>query len=161
MHRRMPAIYQRRREPGLWSCSGMNSSINSSGSNGFSGSATPMLWITVSDHWETSLLKGMRVLLPPRSSSTALMSDPLEETALETLSGSTPRCSPRSRLRNPEMPFSTRALPPASIARSHSVSRPIERLLRFDEPTLTKVSSITSTFAWTLIWSLPSPGMMG
>ena len=44
----------------------------------------------------------------------------------------------------------------ASMARSHSVSKPIERLFRFDEPMRRNVSSTISTFACTWIDSVPS-----
>ena len=54
--------------------------------------------------------------------------------------------------------LAARALSPcASIARSHSVSVPIERLLRLAEPTRNRRSSTIITLECTMVWVVSSP----
>ena len=43
------------------------------------------------------------------------------------------------------------APPAASTERSHSVSKPVERLLRLAEPILTRSSSMTVSLEWTMM----------
>ena len=74
------------------------------------------------------------------------INDPVSATMLATVSGVDPRCSAsRSCLR------SRTALRPSGLvgskARSDSVSRPSERLLRLDEPIRMKRSSMITSLA--------------
>ena len=82
------------------------------------------------------------------SESTAASREPSAAITSSTRSGARPRCSPSSRFRKRAMAVSMRACPPDSIARSHSVSRPRERLVKFAEPTRANVSSIMQIFEW-------------
>ena len=79
--------------------------------------------------------------------------------ASATRSRATPRCSARRRSRSLAIPLSSLASPSDSITRSHSVSSPIERLLRLAEPTRTELSSTIMSFEWRL--RVESPGRRG
>ncbi len=52
-------------------------------------------------------------------------------------------------------------LAPASMARSHSVSKVIDRLVKLAEPMRRKVSSITITFEWRSMWRCLRASAMG
>ncbi len=83
----------------------------------------------------------------------AASNDDPRSTASWRSPGATSRCSDTSRRRIETIasrscaPFGVPVV--TSTARSHSLSKPIDRLLRFDEPTRSSRSSSTSTLACT------------
>ena len=85
---------------------------------------------------------------------------PVRASASSTRSGVVPRCSASRRARKAAIPRALRGSPAASTWRSHSVSNPIERLLRLAEPTRALLSSTTITLACTFRRT-SSPGKRG
>ncbi len=82
----------------------------------------------------------------PRSASTAAINEPRLASASAKTWRSTPRCSDSSRSRKCSTTGPRRGSSAASSTRSHSLSSPIDRLLRFADPTRATTPSTIMTF---------------
>ena len=146
---------------GVFSSSVTNCRASWSASMGDPGSAIRDSGTSASSSADTRNSKGLRVRSEVRSASMARMIEWCCVNASATSAALASRCSPSSRLRMAAIFLRMRVSPPASIARSHSVSSPMERLLKLEDPMRNSSSSMTSIFACTLIHCSPRPGTCG
>ena len=126
--------------------------------NGRGGSATSSMVPEMSGGSGSPSSIGRRAWPFCDMSSATLISDPVRCNAAAISSPLVPQCSPSKRLRTSRMARRCE-LVCASKARSHSVSVPIERLLRLAEPTRSRRSSTTKTFEWIIVLAVRAPSV--
>ena len=129
------------------------SAMTSKRLKGRTGSASSSTY-SANSSWSGSPSSIGRRLWPLAVSVSATASSDRCFSAFATSAALTPQCSPSSRLRISTMALRCGPLF-ASIAKSHSLSAPIERLFMLAEPIRRKRSSIAMTLEWIMV-SVPS-----